>query len=131
MATGPATSSLQVGQDRLRLHEVTRIEALAQASTDGFEDVTRLGALALLHPKSGQISRHTKLERPRLLAAGRSQSLVEQRLHLGVRCPAREQRTGLQSIQLHLEETLAVMADDREPVVDCRHRLRYRFGVIA
>src|SRR5262249_45915304 len=88
-------ASLQLGQHGRRFLNIPRVEAFGETAVDGGESVERLGMLALPHPKPGQVGCRPKLERSRLLAARYSQSLVEQRLCLGVRRAAHEQRVGL------------------------------------
>src|SRR6266849_10567763 len=89
------TDSLQLDEHCLSLLEIPRVKALGEAAVDGCKHIERIGTLALIHPKPGQVGCRAKLERSRLLAASRSQSLVEQRLHLGIRCAAHEQRACL------------------------------------
>src|ERR1700730_14249260 len=93
--TNVSVGSLQLGEQSVSLLEIPRVEALREAAMDGAENIARLGTLALIVPKPGQVGCRAKLERSRLLAACRPQSLIEQGLRLGVRCAAHEQRARL------------------------------------
>src|SRR5712671_2775581 len=53
-----------------------------------------------------------------MLAACRLQSLIEETFNLVVGSAPNQQRLGLQPIELRLETTLFVAADDREAAVD-------------
>ena len=86
---------LQLEEQSLSFLEIPRVKAFIEIAVDGCKNVARLGTLALTQPKPGQIGCRAKLEGPCLLAAGSSQSLIEQRLCLSVRCAAHEQRAGL------------------------------------
>ena len=86
---------LQLDEQSIGLLEIARIEAFAEAAIDGCKNVARLGTFALIDPKPCQVGGGAKFERSSPLAAGRSQSLVEQGLHLGIPCAPHEQRAGL------------------------------------
>jgi len=92
---GSQIASLQLGQQGLGLLEISRVEAFAETAVDGFENISRLGALVLTPPEPREVGCRPKLERSRLLAACYSQSLVKQGLSLGVRRAAHEHRAGL------------------------------------
>ena len=62
----------QLSKQCLGFAQVAGIEALVETAVDGYKNIMRLGVLVLIDPKPGQISRGAKLERRRLLAAGRS-----------------------------------------------------------
>src|SRR5438874_4460607 len=65
----PRQGSRQLGEKRLRLLQVGRVEALGEPAVDRGEQFLRLGPPALLAPQPREARRGAQLQRFRLLSA--------------------------------------------------------------
>ena len=61
---------LQRIEEFLRLHEIRRVEPLGEPAVDRREQITCLGAFALIAPELGEACRGAQLPRFRALTAG-------------------------------------------------------------
>jgi len=81
----------QLVEQRLRLDQVARVEALGEPAVDRGEEVARLGALALVAPQAREARRSAQLERASALLAGDGEGAVLT-MPIYSRCQSRAQK---------------------------------------
>src|SRR5262245_21070866 len=102
--SGESSGSGQLVEQRLRLDEVARVEALGEPAVDGREQVARFGALALVAQQPREARRGAQLERARSLLAGDGEGAVIAGGGL-VGCAAgREQQVAVEAVEFGVPE---------------------------
>src|SRR5262249_6478819 len=109
----------QLVEQRLRLDEVTRVEALGEPGVDRGQQRAGFGALALALPEAGKARRSTQLEGLRLLCRRDLERAAEECLgRRGARGIAGEQQLALPVVKARVIEMLARLGGHGEPALD-------------
>jgi hypothetical protein len=87
-------------EQRLGLSQIRHGEPLSEPAINRCEEGMCLGALTLVTPEPGEAGGGAQLEKPRTLAAGGANGLVELGCNCLTGCAFRSQQIGLYAIQL-------------------------------